>query len=164
MSEEENRAAVQRLGEEVFNKGDLDIIDELVAPSYVDHDPAPGQEPDREGMKQFVSTLRTAFPDLQIAPGEMVAEGEYIAFNYTISGTHQGEFVGIEPTGKQVSVRAMEMVRIADGQIVERWGITDEMGLLEQLDALPPIGQEEGQQKEEEKGLAEKAKDKLTGR
>jgi len=162
MSVEENKAAVQRLGEEVFNKGNLDVIDELVAPSYVDHDPAPGQEPDREGMKQFVSMFRSAFPDLQIAPEEIVAEGEYIAFNYTINGTHQGEFMGIEPTGNQVSVKAMEMVRIAGGQMVERWGITDQMGLLDQLGALPPIGQEEGQQ-EEEKGLADKAKDKLMG-
>ncbi len=158
MSEEDNKAAVQRMGEEAFNKGNLEVLDELVAPDVVDHDPAPGQPDGREGIKQFVSTLRTAFPDLQMAVENMVAEGDYVTFNYTIYGTHQGEFMGIEPTGNQVSVRAMEMVRIADGQIVDRWGNTDQLGLLEQLGALPPIGQQE-----EEKGLADKAKDKLKG-
>jgi predicted ester cyclase len=93
-------------------------------------------------IKQFVSTLRTAFPDLQLAVENMVAEGDYVAFNYTINGTHQGEFMGIEPAGKRVSVRAMEMVQIAGGQMVDRWGNTDELGLLNQLGALPPIGQE----------------------
>ena len=158
MSAEDNKAAVQHMGEEAFNKGNLEVLDELVAQDVVDHDPAPGQPPGREGIKQFVSELRTAFPDLQIAIENMVAEGEYVAFNYTINGTHQGEFMGIGPTGKQVSVKAMEMVRIADGQMVDRWGNTDQLGLLEQLGALPPIGQEE-----EEKGPLDKAKDKLTG-
>jgi steroid delta-isomerase-like uncharacterized protein len=130
------------MGEEAFNKGNLEVLDELVAQDVVDHDPAPGQPPGREGMKQFVTELRTAFPDLQLAIENVVAEGEYVAFNYTINGTHQGEFMGIEPTGKQVSVKAMEMVRIAGGQMVDRWGNTDQLGLLEQLGALPPIGQE----------------------
>ena len=142
MSVEDNKAAVQRMGEEAFNQGNLDVLDELVAQDVVDHDPAPGQASGREGIKQFVSTLRTAFPDPQLAVENMVAEGDYVAFNYTINGTHQGEFMGIEPTGKQVSVRAMEMVRIADGQMVDRWGNTDQMGLLDQLGALPQIGQE----------------------
>ncbi len=157
MSAEDNKAAVQRMGEEAFNKGNLEVLDELVAPDVVDHDPAPGQASGREGIKEFVSTLRNAFPDLQLAVENMVAEGDYVAFNYTINGTHQGEFMGIEPTGNHVSVRAMEMVRISGGQMVDRWGNTDQLGLLEQLGALPPIGQEE------EKGLADKAKDKLTG-
>jgi steroid delta-isomerase-like uncharacterized protein len=142
MSVEDNNAAVQRMGEEVFNQGNLDVLDELVAQDVVDHDPTPGQASGREGIKPFVSTLRTAFPDLQLAVENMVAEGDYVAFNYTINGTHQGEFMGIEPTGKQVSVRAMEMVRIAGGQMVDRWGNTDQLGLLDQLGALPPIGQE----------------------
>ena len=143
MSVEDNKAAVQRMGEEAFNQGNLEVLDELVAQDVVDHDPAPGQASGREGIKHFVSTLRTAFPDLQLAVENMVAEGDYVAFNYTISGTHQGEFMGIEPTGNRVSVRAMEMVRIAGGQMVDRWGNTDQVGMLQQLGALPPIGQEE---------------------
>jgi len=142
MSAEDNKAAVQHMAEEAFNKGNLEVLDELVAQDVVDHDPAPGQPPGREGMKQFVSELRTAFPDLQLAMENIVAEGEYVAFNYTINGTHQGEFMGVEATGNQVSVKAMEMVRIAGGQMVDRWGNTDQLGLLEQLGALPPIGQE----------------------
>ena len=142
MSAEDNKAAVQHMAEEAFNKGNLEVLDELVAQDVVDHDPAPGQPPGREGMKQFVTELRTAFPDLQLAIENVVAEGEYVAFNYTINGTHQGEFMGVEATGNQVSVKAMEMVRIAGGQMVDRWGNTDQLGLLDQLGALPPIGQE----------------------
>ena len=91
MAVEDNKAAVQRMGEEAFNQGNLDVLDELVAQDVVDHDPTPGQASGREGIKQFVSTLRTAFPDLQLAVENMVAEGDYVAFNYTINGTHQGE-------------------------------------------------------------------------
>ena len=137
MSAEDNKAVVQRMGEEAFNKGNLEVLDELVASDVVDHDPAPGQASGREGIKQFASTLRTAFPDLQQTVENMVAEGDYVAFNYTISGTHQGDFMGVAPTGKQVSARAMEMVRIVDGQMVDRWGNTDQLGLLQQLDAIP---------------------------
>lgn len=137
MSAEDNKAVVQRMGEEAFNKGNLEVLDELVASDVVDHDPAPGQASGREGIKQFASTLRTAFPDLQIAPENMVAEGDYVAFNYTIEGTHQGEFMGVAPTGNRVSARAMEMVRIVDGQMVDRWGNADQLGILQQIDAIP---------------------------
>ncbi len=89
----------------------------------------------------------------------MIGEGDYVAFRYTIEGTHQGEFMGVAPTGKRVSVTAMEMLRFADGKMVDRWGNTDQLGILQQIGALPPIGQEQQQ----DKGLAEKAKDKLTG-
>ncbi len=159
MSVEANKAAVERFGGEAFNNGDLSSSEELIAPDIVDHDPAPGQAPGREGIEQFVNTIRTAFPDLETTIDEMIGEGDYVAFRYTIEGTHQGEFMGVAPTGKRVSVTAMEMLRFADGKMVDRWGNTDQLGILQQIGALPPIGQEQQQ----DKGLAEKAKDKLTG-
>lgn len=136
---EESKAVVQRLGEEAFNGGNLEVADELVASDVVDHDPAPGQAPGREGIKQFVATLRAAFPDLRMAVENVVAEGDMVAFSYTISGTHQGEWMGVPPTGRRVEVKAMEMVRIVDGKMVDRWGNTDELGLLQQIGAAPAL-------------------------
>lgn len=137
MSAEENKAAVQRFGEEAFNNGDLSSSEELIADDIVDHDPAPGQAPGREGIEEFVTMMRSAFPDLQTTIDEIIAEGDYVAFRYTIEGTHQGEFMGIEPTGNRVSVTAMEMLRFADGKMVDRWGNTDQLGMLQQLGAIP---------------------------
>ena len=136
MSAEENKAAVQRFGEEAFNNGDLSSSEELIADDIVDHDPAPGQAPGREGIEEFVTMMRSAFPDLQTTIDEIIAEGDYVAFRYTIEGTHQGEFMGIEPTGNRVSVTAMEMLRFADGKMVDRWGNTDQLGMLQQLGAI----------------------------
>ena len=136
MSAEENKAAVQRFGEEAFNNGDLSSSEELIADAIVDHDPAPGQAPGREGIEQFVTTMRSAFPDLQTTIDEIIAEGDYVAFRYTIEGTHQGEFMGVAPTGNRVSVTAMEMLRFADGKMVDRWVNTDQLGMLQQLDVI----------------------------
>ncbi len=136
MSAEENKAAVQRFGEEAFNNGNLESSEELIADDIVDHDPAPGQAPGREGIEQFVTTMRSAFPDLQTTIDEIIAEGDYVAFRYTIEGTHQGEFMGVAPTGNRVSVTAMEMLRFADGKMVDRWGNTDQLGMLQQLGAI----------------------------
>ena len=137
MSAEENKAAVQRFGEEAFNNGDLSSSEELIADDIVDHDPAPGQAPGREGIEEFVTMMRSAFPDLQTTIDEIIAEGDYVAFRYTIEGTHQGEFMGVAPTGNRVSVTAMEMLRFADGKMVDRWGNTDQLGMLQQLGAIP---------------------------
>ena len=136
MSAEENKAAVQRFGEEAFNNGNLESSEELIADDIVDHDPAPGQAPGREGIEEFVTMMRSAFPDLQTTIDEIIAEGDYVAFRYKIEGTHQGEFMGIAPTGNRVSVTAMEMLRFADGKMVDRWGNTDQLGMLQQLGAI----------------------------
>lgn len=130
---------------EAFNNGNLSSSEELIAPDIVDHDPAPGQAPGREGIEQFVNTIRTAFPDLETTIDEMIGEGDYVAFRYTIEGTHQGEFMGVAPTGKRVSVTAMEMLRFADGKMVDRWGNTDQLGILQQIGALPRWGRERGE-------------------
>jgi len=131
------KEATKRYGEEVFNQGNLATADELLADDVVDHDPAPGQPAGAEGMKQFATMLRGAFPDLHAEIDEIIEEGDIVAFRYTVSGTHEGEFNGIAPTGRKIQVRAMEFLRFSDGKMVERWGVTDQIGLLEQLGALP---------------------------
>lgn len=121
-----------------LNAGEVDaFVDTLFAHDAVDHDPAPGQGPGREGFREFFRTLTTAFPDAQLAPETMVADEENIAFAYTLSGHHRGEFLGVAPTGNRVEVRGVQIGRFRDGRIVERWGSTDELGILQQLGATP---------------------------
>jgi steroid delta-isomerase-like uncharacterized protein len=127
-----NIAAQEAFGEAV-NTGDLDAFDGLVDPNSVDHDPAPGQQPGPEGYKQFFTEMRTAFPDLHIEVENLVADDDQVAFAYTLTGTHQGPFQGHEATGRSVEVRGLQISRFADGKLTERWGSTDEVGILTQL-------------------------------
>jgi steroid delta-isomerase-like uncharacterized protein len=135
---EENKAVVRRFIEEVWNNGNLDAIDELISEDHVDHDPGrEGTPGGREGMRAFVQMYRTAYPDTHIEFGEMVAEGDLVAGNWTATGTHQGELMGIAPTGRSIKVTGMGMDRVRDGQIVESWANYDSLGMLAQLGAIP---------------------------
>ena len=155
MAREDNIAAQERFTEGVVN-GNLDVIDEVMADDVVDHDPAPDQGPGPQGFKDFFSNLRSAFPDMNIEPEHMVATDDDVAVAYTLTGTHQGEFQGVEPTGRTIEVRGVQIARFnEDAQIVERWGSSDDLGILQQLNAV------EVQTEEQEKGLIDKA-NKLT--
>jgi len=136
MSREENIAAQEKLGGGV-NEGNLDVVLEVFAPNVVDHDPAPDQGAGPEGFRSFFETLASAFPDAHIEVEHMVADDDNIAIAYTLSGTHQSDFMGVEPTGQRIEARGMQIARFEDGQIVERWGSTDELGILKQLGAVP---------------------------
>ncbi len=132
MSRQDNIAAQERMGEAI-NNGDLDVLDEVMAPGVIDHDPAPDQGPGPQGFKDFFTTMRAAFPDLQVEVDHMVADDDNVAFAYRVSGTHQGDFQGVAPTGKRMEARGMQISRFEDGKIVERWGATDEAGIMAQL-------------------------------
>jgi len=132
MSSAANIAALERMAECV-NTGNLEALDEVVDADAIDHDPAPDQKRGPEGFKDFFGTLRAAFPDLELAPVTVVADDEHVAMAYTISGTHEGEFMGIAPTGERMSVRGCEIVKFRDAKVVERWGSSDEMGIMTQL-------------------------------
>ena len=136
MADTPSIAATKRFGE-IVNNGELDSFPEVVAAGCVDNDPAPGQGPGPEGFKTFFTAMRTAFPDLKVEPRTMVAEGDQVAFAYTITGTHDGDFNGIAPTGKAIEVRGMQIGRFEDGKMVERWGSSDELGILKQIGAAP---------------------------
>jgi steroid delta-isomerase-like uncharacterized protein len=140
MSREANLAANERLGE-LVNTGDLDALGEVFADDVVDHDPAPEQGPGVDGFKDFFTAMRTGFPDLKVAPATVVADDEQVAMAYTITGTHEGEFQGIEPTGKRIEARGVQVARFRDGKIVERWGSSDELGLVGQLGMEPQPAQ-----------------------
>ncbi|WP_030354561.1 ester cyclase [Streptomyces scopuliridis] len=132
MSRDSNLAILEKLGSAV-NSNHLSELDDYFAPDSVDHDPAPGQVPGPEGYEEMFATMRRAFPDLHIEVEHVVATDDEVAFAYTITGTHRGELWGHSATGKTVSYRGMQISRFADGKLVERWGSSDELGMLRQL-------------------------------
>jgi steroid delta-isomerase-like uncharacterized protein len=131
------KALAQRWYAEVMNEGNEDVIEELCAPNFVDHDPLPGTSPDRDGLHDFVKQVRTAFPDLDARIDDILVEGDEIAVRATIRGTHEGEFMGIPGTGKKVEVANYDFVRIENDQAVEHWGTIDSAALMEQIGAVP---------------------------
>ena len=132
MGKEANLAALGKFAEAV-NKGKFDLFQEAVAADCVDHDPAPGQVNGPEGYRKFFSATREAFPDLNVAVETMVADEESLAFAYTMTGTHQGVLMGIAPTGKKIRIRGLQISKFRDGKMVERWGSSDQLGMLQQL-------------------------------
>jgi steroid delta-isomerase-like uncharacterized protein len=122
---------------EGVNTGNLGVIDELVADDVVEHEEFPGIEPNKEGVKQFFGMLRSAFPDMRFETHEMVADDDLVSLRSTFTGTQQGEFMGIPPTGKRVEVQLFDLVRVRDGQATEHWGLMDAMTMMQQLGAVP---------------------------
>ena len=137
MSAEQNKALARRVLEEMFNKGNLDAADELLAPDYVDHDPAmPEDVHGPEGFKQYVGAYRSAFSDLHVQIEDQVAEGDKVVTRWTGTGTHDGELAGIAPTGKRLTLPGMEIVRISGGKLVKGWEGYDSMNMMRQLGAI----------------------------
>ena len=140
MSTEDNKAVFRRWCE-VISQNRLDRVEEIIAADEVDHAVPPGVPSGLEGVKQIFTLFHAAFPDLQIQIDDLIAFGDQVVGLVTARGTHQGEFMGIAPTGKPVSFNAIDVVRIASGKIVERWSQADLFALLQQLGAVPAPGQ-----------------------
>jgi serine phosphatase RsbU (regulator of sigma subunit)/predicted ester cyclase len=126
MSAEENKVVVRRLIEEVYNRGNLDMADELLAPDYVDHTWPPGKYAGREGLKRSVAKQRAASSDLHITIEEQIAEGDKVVSWVISSGTHDRErFLGLAPTGERITMKHIFISRVVEGKIVEVWGVGD---------------------------------------
>ncbi len=136
----ENKAIMRRLIEEGFNKGDLELFDELVAPDFVNRSAPPGVPATREGWKQLSSMLRAGFPDVQFHIEDEIAEGDLVTTRFTGHGTHQGELMGIPATGKEATFSGINIARIAGGKVVERWEEFDMLSVMVQLGVVPPPG------------------------
>jgi steroid delta-isomerase-like uncharacterized protein len=136
MSTEQNKAILRQVYEAAFNQQNLDALDEVIASDSTDHNLTPEQPPGLEGAKQVFSSFHTAFPDLQVNVEDMIAEGDKVVARLTVRSTHQGEFMGIAPTGNQVTFTGIDIVRIAAGKIVERWGNFDDLGMMQQLGVM----------------------------
>ncbi len=138
MSKEANIATAKKMGEAI-NSGKLEQFHEIFASDVVDHDPAPDQGKGPEGFIGFFTKFRAAFPDLKIAVEHMVADDDNVAIAYTVTGTQDGPFQGIPSTGKKIKARGMQIARFnSDAQIQERWGSSDEAGILQQIGATKP--------------------------
>jgi steroid delta-isomerase-like uncharacterized protein len=134
METEINKAVVRETAQRLFNEGDLSAVDELIAADAVDQCEPPGTDC-RAHFRQVVTMLRTAFPDFHMAIDDMAADGNAVAVRLTMTGTHNGPFIGIPPTGKRVSVQQMRFMRFRDGQMIESWSIIDWPAWRQQLGA-----------------------------
>jgi steroid delta-isomerase-like uncharacterized protein len=142
MSTEENKAAERRFYEEVWKKRNFAVIDELVAPDVIEHNPTvPGQGPGREGFRQTVEMLLSAFPDAQVTIEDIIAEGDKVVVHWAGRGTHRGELMGLPPTNKEASAAGIDILRYEGGKRVETWRQWDTLGMLQQLGVLPTPGQ-----------------------
>ena len=131
------KALAQRWFTEVMNEGKLEVIDEICSQDFVDHDPLPGTSPDFAGLKDFVTQVRSAFPDLETTAEDILVEGDRLAVRSTIRGTHKGDFMGIPASGKKVEVSNYDFVRFENDQAAEHWGTIDSAALMEQIGATP---------------------------
>lgn len=136
MSIEENKQAQSRFGEAI-NSGNLEKLRDLVSQDVKDHDPAPNQGPGPQGYIDFFNTMRNAFPDMKVEVETLVAAEDKVSFAYILTGTHNGDFMGVPATNKKIKARGMQISRFRDGKMVERWGSSDELGILKQIGVDP---------------------------
>jgi steroid delta-isomerase-like uncharacterized protein len=133
---EQNKTLARRWFEDLFSRGNLDAANEILSAEFVDH-LTHEDERGLEELKHYVGIYRDAFPDIQDTVEDVVAEGDKVVVRWMSSGTHQGEFMGVAPTGRHVTFTGMRLFRIAANKIVESWVNIDERGLQEQLGAVP---------------------------
>ncbi len=137
---EQNKAIVRRLFEELWNKGNLSVADQLFSPNYAHHDPSTpdfGRGPESE--RKRATLYRTAFPDLQLTIEDIIAEGETVMARWSCRGTHKGDLSGIAPTGKQFSISGVSIARLTNGKMAEGWVNWDAQGLMQQLGVVPEL-------------------------
>jgi len=139
MSTEQNKTIVRRIFDEIVNKGNLGVADELLAADYVNHDfPAPA--PGAEGFKLVTTMFRSAFPDIVVTLEDEFAEGDKVVTRGVFAGTHTGEFMGIPATGRKVTIKYLDIWRLENGKAKENWVQMDLLGLMQQLGVIPAPG------------------------
>ena len=138
MSTEQNKALARQLVEEVINQGNMNLVDALLGIDFIEHEELPpGMPAGREAVKQMPAMLHSAFPDFHATINDLIAEGDKVVVSMTWSGTQQGEWMGMPPSGKRMSINVIDILRVADGKFVEHWGLMDGMTMMQQLGAMP---------------------------
>ena len=135
-----NKKIVEEFIQRLFSEGDLAAVDDCLSVDFLNHDPPFGASADREGMRAAAAMFRAAFPDWHSELHLLIAEGDLVAEVFTASGTHRGEVMGVAPSGQEISLRGINVFRIHDGRISERWGRLDDLGFLQQLGLAPRTG------------------------
>jgi predicted ester cyclase len=134
------KTKLDRIPLEVYNQGRLQLIDELYAPEFIERIPQPGMAPTREGFKQFVTSLRTAFPDLRYTIDDTIEVGDKFVTRLTASGTMRADFAGMPATGKHATWTEIHIMRVTNEHVVEHWGLIQELGMLVQLGVIQAPG------------------------
>ena len=142
MSAEDNKVLVRRYFEDAWNKHNPALVDEIYASDFVDRSPdIPGIAHTRDGLKQFMGVYLRAFPDADIIIEDQLVEGDRVVTRWTGRGTQTGEFMEMPPSGKKVAVPGVQIDRFSGGKIVEEWTLFDQLGMLQQLGAVPATKQ-----------------------
>jgi steroid delta-isomerase-like uncharacterized protein len=144
MGTQENKASASRFVEEVINRGNVSLIDELSGANFVDHSLPPGVDPTPEGFKAFMATFRAAFPDLHYTIEDSIAEGDRVVQRTTARGTMKGDFQGMPASGKSATWSEIHITRFENGKAVEHWAVVDQLGMLAQLGFAQAPGQPVG--------------------
>jgi steroid delta-isomerase-like uncharacterized protein len=136
----DHEATMRRLYE-LINAGDVDGFDQVLAADFVEHEETPGLAPTREGVKEFFKMYAAAFPDMRFDPQDMLSSGDKVVTRARATGTHEGEFMGMPPTGRRVDVQLIDIIRFGDdGLAHEHWGVFDALAMMQQLGAVPDAG------------------------
>jgi predicted ester cyclase len=135
------KTQLERIPLEVFNQGNFGLIDELIAPNFIEHSAQPGVPPTRDGFMQLAIALRSAFPDVHYTVEDAVEAGDKVVHRLAASGTMKGDFLGIPATGTRATWTEIHIGRVANGRLVEHWGLVDQLGMLVQLGIVPAPGQ-----------------------
>ena len=131
------KALLHRITEEIWNQGNVGLVDELIAEEFVDHVDLPGLEGSgRERYRASVEMMRRAFPDFRNPIDFAVAEGDLVVSCGRMTGTHSGDLMGLPPTGRQIDLPTIGILRFANGRAIERWGISDNMTMMQQLGVM----------------------------
>jgi hypothetical protein len=136
-----DHVATMRRLYDLINDGDVEGFDRVMAADFVEHEETPGLAPTREGVKEFFAMYLAAFPDLRFDPQDVLSSGDKVVARARVTGTHQGEFLGIPPTGKRIDVQLIDIVRFGDdGLAHEHWGVLDALAMMQQLGVVPDGG------------------------
>jgi len=134
------KRTAERIPLEVLNDGKFALLDELLAPDFVERSPQPGVPPTREGLKQTLIALKTAFPDIRYTIDDAIESGDKVVHRVSVTGTMTGDFLGIPATGKRAAWTEIHIGRGVNGRLTEHWGLVDQLGMLVQLGIVPAPG------------------------
>jgi len=136
----DGKAVIHRILAEAFERGNLDVLDEMMTADFVNHRVPPGMDSGIGSVKRIVQMERAAFPDLTYTVEQEVQEGDHVMVVTRAEGTHDGAIFGVEPTGRQVSWQQVHIARIENGRMAEHWGVSDLASLWVQIGRTAPIG------------------------
>jgi steroid delta-isomerase-like uncharacterized protein len=135
-----DHAASARSFYDRINSGDFEKVIELLADDFVDHEEMPGIAPGREGVRQLFTMFQTAFPNMHWEAEDVLADGDKVAVRVRVTGTNEGELMGMAASGRSVSVQVIDIIRFGDdGLVHEHWGVFDMMGMMQQLGVAPGV-------------------------